>query len=172
MEKFDLYDCKRNKIEKTISRGEKCPHGTFRLVVHLCIFNEKDEMLIQQRSSNKSSNPNKWDISLGGCVQSGEDSQSAVQRETNEELGLNLDFSQDCPALTISFDTGFDDIFIKKADIKLSDVTFKDNEVQNVKWASKQEILTFLKSGKFIKYKPSFIELLFDLNKSSGTFEN
>ena len=49
MEKWDLYDQHRYKIEKQITRGDEMNADEFHLVVHVCIFNSKGEMLIQQR---------------------------------------------------------------------------------------------------------------------------
>ncbi|WP_338067591.1 hypothetical protein [Oceanobacillus picturae] len=53
MEKWDLFDKHRNKIEKQITRGDEMTPAEFHLVVHVCIFNPKGEMLIQQRQPFK-----------------------------------------------------------------------------------------------------------------------
>ena len=90
MEKFDLYDENRNKLNITINRGDKLPENTYRLVVHLIIFNSKGEMLIQQRHPHKKNWPSLWDISVGGCVTAGETSVEAMIRETIEEIGIDL----------------------------------------------------------------------------------
>lgn len=168
MEKWDLYNNNRQLVGKTIERGENCPSDLCRLVIHICIFNKKGEMLIQQRQSTKKSWPNAWDITLGGCVQSGENSQQAAKRELNEELGLDYDFSNERPYMTINFDNGFDDFYLIEKDVSLNEVTFKDNEVQAVKWASMKEILKMIESKNFIGYYPSFITALFEMRKARG----
>ena len=71
MEIFDLYDCARRPLGRTMIRGTQTPPGCYRLVVHVCIFNSKGEMLIQQRQSFKDGWPNMWDITVGGSVISG-----------------------------------------------------------------------------------------------------
>lgn len=53
MELWDLYDINRNKIGKTIQRGELLSPGEYHLVVHVCLFNSQGEMLIQQRQPFK-----------------------------------------------------------------------------------------------------------------------
>ncbi|WP_238600112.1 hypothetical protein [Lysinibacillus tabacifolii] len=53
MEKWDLYDKHRNKIAKQITRRDEMVSDEFHLVVHVCIFNSKGEMLIQQRQPFK-----------------------------------------------------------------------------------------------------------------------
>jgi len=51
MERWDLYTQDREKTGKTMVRGDKTPEGFFHLQVHVCIFNTRGEMLIQQRQS-------------------------------------------------------------------------------------------------------------------------
>ena len=53
MEIWDLYTKDRIKTEETMVRGEKITKGFYRLVVHVCIFNSRGEMLIQQRQPFK-----------------------------------------------------------------------------------------------------------------------
>lgn len=50
MEQWDLYDLDRQKIGE-IERGQPLSPEDCRLVVHVCIFNKKGEMLIQQRAN-------------------------------------------------------------------------------------------------------------------------
>ena len=163
MEKWNLYDEDRQITTNIIERGQKCPGKLCRLTVHVCIFNEKGEMLIQQRSKTKKSKPNMWDLTLGGCVQAGETSKQAVQRELLEELGVKYDFSDERAYFTINFDNGFDDYYLIEKNISLKKIKFIDEEVQNVKWASEKEILMMLGNGEFIEYYPSLISLLFEM---------
>lgn len=173
MEKFDLYDCQRQKLNKTLERNETVPEGCGRLVIHICIFNSNGEMLIQQRSNTKKTNPNIWDITVGGCVQSGETSWQAAQRELSEELGIQHDFSNTLAYLTLNFIGGFDDYFLIKKDINIKkDVRFTDNEVSQVKWASQSEILQMIENKTFIPYHPHLISLMFDMYKTDyGAFQ-
>jgi len=99
MELWDIYDADRNKTGRTMERGP-VPEGDYHLVVHVCIFNSKGEMLIQQRQSYKEGWPNLWDISVGGSAVKGDSSQSAAEREVKEELGLNIAVATNCPATT------------------------------------------------------------------------
>ena len=168
MEIWDLYDENRQKTNKTIRRGENCPNGLCRLVVHVCIFNKKGEMLIQQRHSTKKSWPNAWDITLGGCAVKGETSKQAIERELCEELGIKHDFSSERAYLTINFDNGFDDFYLIEKEVDLKDVKFVDGEVQNMKWATKDEILQKIKDEAFIGYYPSFINALFEMRAKRG----
>lgn len=57
-------------------------------VVHVLVFNEKRELLLQKRSQNKDVAPGKWDTSVGGHVGIGEDLLLSCRREMSEELGI------------------------------------------------------------------------------------
>lgn len=58
-------------------------------VVHVLVFNNKGELLLQKRSQNKDVAPGKWDTSIGGHVNPGEDILDAAKREMEEELGIS-----------------------------------------------------------------------------------
>ncbi|MDO5714548.1 MAG: NUDIX domain-containing protein [Tissierellia bacterium] len=169
MEHWDLYDKNRIKMGKPLRRGKRLPKGRYRLVVHVCIFNSKDEMLIQQRQPFDHSWGNLWDFSAGGSASSGNTSQKAIERELYEELGIRLSFKGKRPSLTVPFEELFDDIYIMEKEIKLEELKLDPKEVQDVKWASLSEILKMIDKGTFIPYHKSLIELLFAMRKHPGT---
>ncbi|MCL1631975.1 NUDIX domain-containing protein [Sporolactobacillus sp. CPB3-1] len=149
-----------------MERGSKFDKGDYHLVVHVCIFNSKNEMLIQQRQPWKKGWPNMWDVSVGGSALSGETSKKAAERETFEEIGYKIDLSNERPFFTINFDEGFDDYYLVKREIDIKDLKLQDEEVQSVKWANKNEILQQVDEGNFIDYW--FIALLFDMRHHRG----
>lgn len=162
MEHWDLYDIDRKKTGRTIARGAAFKAGDYHLAVHICLFNTKGEMLIQQRQPFKDGWPNRWDLSAAGSALKGETSQAAAQRELWEELGLAYDFQNFRPQLTVNFDEGFDDIYILVKDVVLEALTLQPEEVQCVRWASAEEIIAMISSGAFIPYYPSLVQLIFD----------
>jgi isopentenyldiphosphate isomerase len=144
-------------------RGADFEEGAYHLVVHVCIFNSKGEMLIQQRQPFKAGWPNMWDITVGGSATEGDSSQTAAERELFEEIGCRIDLGNVRPHLTIQFEVGFDDYYLIEKDIELDKLQLQYEEVQQVKWASKEEILQMLDSGEFIPYYRNLLELLFDM---------
>ena len=158
-----MYDKDRNKKGYTMVRGEKIQPGDYLLVVHVCIFNAKGEMLIQQRQPFKDSWQNMWDLTVGGSATSGDTSQMAAQRELQEELGIHIDFREARPYFTNHFEYGFDDIYFLEQDLDLSTLQLQYEEVQAVKWASKEQIIKMIRSGEFIPYYESLITYIFDL---------
>ncbi len=166
VEIWDIYDWNRIKTGKTMLRGSEFENGALHLVVHLCIFNEKRQMLIQQRQKNKVGFPNYWDVSVGGSALAGETPQEAIMRECAEELGIGFDLKNQRPHFTVNFDHGFDDTFlilVKDFDLQL--LNLQEEEVQDVKWANREDILQMMDQGSFVPYHKSKIELCFDMVK-------
>ena len=168
MEQWNLYDLDRIPTGEIHERGKPMPAGRYHMVVHVVIFNAKGEMLIQQRQPFKEGWPNLWDITVGGSAVAGDNSRTAAQRETLEEIGLAIDLTDALPKLTIPFDVGFDDIYTLVMDVDLTALTLQESEVQAVRWASEAEVLQMLEDGRFIPYHRAFIELLFALRDSRG----
>lgn len=170
MELFDLYTKDRLLMNKTMCRGNPIPAGCYRMVVHVCIFNSNGEMLIQQRQPFKSGWSNMWDISCGGGAVSGEDSQTAAEREMSEELGVTISLENIRPVLTIHYDEGFNDIYVITKNLRFDEIRLQPEEVKAVKWVSEGEILAMIDSGKFIPYHKNLIGLLFFMRNHRGTF--
>ena len=161
MELFDLYTKDRVKNGRTMVRGEPVPEGCYRIVVHICIFDSEGRMLIQQRQPFKHGWSNMWDITVGGSAVAGDDSLSAAERETREELGLEIDLTDVRPTMTIHFEHGFDDYYVLTQQLDLKTLRLQPEEVQAVRWATREEVLQMIDDGRFIPYEKSQIELLF-----------
>ena len=171
MEKWDLYTLDRVKTNRVITRGDDIPKNLYHLVVHVCIFNAKNQMLIQQRQTFKKGWPNMWDVTVGGSAMIGENSRQAAMREVAEELGLKIDLENTSPVITKYFSEGFDDIYILEKEIDISDLKLQYEEVQAVKWAGIEEILDMIGLKKFIPYDESFIHFLFHLHQANSLYQ-
>ena len=168
MELWDLYDKNRKLTEHTMVRGDEMQPDTYHLVIHVVIFNSKNQMLIQKRKYDKVINPDIWDISVGGSVTAGETSQQGAMRETEEELGLSIDLHNQPPHLSITFERGYDDIYIVNREADLAALVVPNEEVSDVKWASIEEIYQMIDDKTFISYRKSLIQLLFDMRYQYG----
>ena len=170
-ELWDLLDKDRLPTGKTLERGQIMADGEYHTVVHVCIFNGYGEMLIQKRQPFKEGWPGLWDLSVGGSAISGDDSQKAAERETYEELGLNINLYGIRPSLTINFKTGFDDIYLLEMDIDTDSLNLQYEEVEKTAWASKDKILEMINQGSFIPYHRSLITLLFEMRGKCGAID-
>lgn len=167
MEKWDIYDKNRQRQSGFKIRGESFLEGERHLVVHVCIFNDKDEMLIQKRTDCKEIWPGYWDVSVGGSALAGEDTLGAAKRETLEELGIEIYPQRDYPQFTVNFDEGFDDIFLIEAgDLKLEDLSLQADEVSDAMWASEDKVMSLIDSGDFIPWHKPIIRMCFGLRNA------
>ncbi len=164
---WDLYDEHGLPTGETHIRGEKIPAGRYHYVVHLCIFNDDGQMLIQQRQPFKKGWANLWDISVGGSACQGESNREGLARECLEELGLELDFGRIEPSVTVRGPDYFDEYYIVHASPRLESLILQVEEVQAVNWAELHEIETLHAEGRFIPYSLSFLGYLFELGTGS-----
>ncbi len=77
---------------EVLSRDEIHKRGLWHRAIVVAIVNEKNEILLQQRSEKKEKNAGMWDISVAGHISAGQDSLSAVAREINEEVSVLLGY--------------------------------------------------------------------------------
>ena len=169
MELWDVYDMNRSKTGQTAVRGEGLPEGGYHLVVHVCILGSDGRMLIQQRQPFKHGFSGLWDVSAGGSALSGETSAQAAVREAFEEIGVKLELNGVRPHYSVTFDEGFDDWYVVKADPDITKLKLQYEEVRAVRWASEEEVLAMIDSGAFIPYFKGYISTIFHTADQYGT---
>jgi isopentenyldiphosphate isomerase len=167
---IDLYNADRLLTGGTARRGDPLDEGTYRMVVHVCVFNSRGEMLIQKRADDIVRWPGYWDVSVGGGASAGDDSRSAAKRETLEELGLHIDFSDRRPVITVNFHDGFDDFYTIELDCDVNGLELQKEEVADARWATKEEIEAMIDDGSFIPYQKDLIGYLFFAREGRGTW--
>ncbi|GAB4173587.1 MAG: NUDIX domain-containing protein [Geothermobacteraceae bacterium] len=85
---FDIVD-EEDRVIGQAPRS-KC-HGNPNLihrVAHVLVFDSRDRLLLQKRHPRKDIQPDKWDTSVGGHLEPGENYLDAARREMAEELGI------------------------------------------------------------------------------------
>ena len=168
MELVDLYDENRIPLGKTAERYAPKGPGEYRLVVHVCAFDHHGRLLIQRRSGEKANWPDRWDVSIGGGVDTGETSRQAAEREFLEELGYPLDLGNRRASVTVNFEGGFDDFFILQVDLDLSTLTLQREEVSEVRYVTEEEAEALRLEGSFIPYPDGFLKFLFAMRDTFG----
>jgi isopentenyldiphosphate isomerase len=126
-------------------------------IVHVLIFNDKEEMALQKRSKNVSWCPRHWSTPVGGHVQSGETFEQAAKREYQEELGISSE---------IRF--AFKDTYNDNRGLKKFLVTFKTtyngpftidkNDVEEIRFFTLDQIRQMIATGE--KFHPELLFLL------------
>jgi isopentenyldiphosphate isomerase len=169
MEIWDLYDVDRNLADKKMIRGERTPEGYYRLVVGICIFNSRGEMLVQKRQPFKKGWSGLWDISVGGAAVEGETNRVAAEREVREELGLDISLANIAPKVSFTFPTVFADFYLLNMDVDLGALTLQYEEVERVAWATREEIHEMIDRKEFIPYEKSIIDMMFYFRNHKDT---
>ena len=171
METFDIYTEDRIKTGEIAVRGQNLEYGTYKMIIHVCVINSNNEMIIQKRHKEKKVWGDKWDISVAGGAIAGETSRQAATRETLEEIGLKANIENIRPRFTLNFEGGFDDFYIINSDVNLNELRLQEEEVSEVKLADKNEILSMIKNGEFIPYHPSIVEMIFNFNLTNDIYK-
>ncbi len=87
----EIFDVVNDADEVVGQASRDDVHGNPSLihrVAHVLVFNTRGELFLQHRAEDKDVQPDKWDTSVGGHVDAGEDYAQAARREMREELGL------------------------------------------------------------------------------------
>lgn len=149
-EYFDVLKSSGEYTNEIASREECHKKGLYhKAVVVIILSTDNTKILLQKRSAHKKLWPNLWDITAGGHVLSGELGYEAVIRETKEEIGIDikkeeLEFIGVTTSETIKGDIinrHFNEYFIVHKNVDINDVILQEEEVQDIKWVSKEEIM-------------------------------
>lgn len=149
MELIDILDENGKPTGKVADRKTIHQQGFWHTHVGVWIMNKNGELLLQKRSAQKESNPNKWSRT-GGHADCGETPLQAIQRETEEEVGVKIPFEKFELIKTekeerISKESGkcvrnFAYNYFALVDYKLDEYTMQKEEVSDLKYFSIEEI--------------------------------
>ena len=158
MEFWDIYDENKQLTGRKMKRNDWClKEGEYHLTVLGVIARPDGTFLITKRVMTKVWAPGWWEVS-GGGVQAGESSEEAVRREVKEETGLDVRNAEGGYAFTykrVNPDEGdnyFVDVYRFVMDIDEKDVSFQEAEIDGHMFATREQIESFAKEGKFLHY--------------------
>ena len=158
MEFWDIYDENKQLTGRKMKRNDWClKEGEYHLTVLGVIARPDGTFLITKRVMTKALAPGWWEVS-GGGVQAGESSEEAVRREVKEETGLDVRNAEGGYAFTykrVNPDEGdnyFVDVYRFVMDIDEKDVSFQEAEIDGHMFATREQIESFAKEGKFLHY--------------------
>lgn len=180
MELIDVLNENGVKTGKIASRDEVHQKGLWHRAIVVAIINEKNEILLQQRSANKEKNANMWDISAAGHISAGQDSLMAATREINEEVSVNLGFNVEVKEFRFMYsfrkeekfsesfiERQFYDFFIlRQKGLNKESIKFQKSELQDVKFVTITELNELRKTDKLVKRDEVYdvlVEYLFRL---------
>ena len=150
---LEVYSTEGTKTGQKKSKSEIHRKGLFHSTVHVWIFTEEGNILIQKRSKKKELNPGVWDVSVAGHIKFNENIKKAAKRETLEETGININ-TKDLLKIGIyrsinihptAIDKEFFHTYILKIDKNSIDLDYKNNEVDDLKFISIEEMESLIK---------------------------
>ena len=148
-EKIDVLN-ELGEFTGKVETREKCHElGLWHRAVYGFVFNKNGDVLLQKRSANKKLWPNLWDVTAGGHVLAGEFGLQAIIREIKEELNINVNENEAkyLVGSTSINEKGnivnkhFNEAYIITKNIDISQIKLQKEEVSDIKWFTKKEIL-------------------------------
>lgn len=141
-ERIDILNAEGAFTGKTAMKSEAHRKGWYHASVHVWIYTDDGEVLLQQRAFDKDTFPGYWDVSVAGHIGAGETALSSGQREVLEEIGLDL-LPEDLRFQFRTYsefrhgpellDREFHDVFLAKLKLPLSDLQKQESEVADIK---------------------------------------
>lgn len=139
MTKIIIVD-ENNEIIGSKERFEVCLPDIYR-ATGLWITNSKGEILLAQRSFNKSHDPGKWGPAVSGTVEEGETYEENIQKEAREELGVSdLELVEGPVTRKRGVHDRFSQWFFAELDQDIADFRIQKDEVEQIKWFTRQEL--------------------------------
>lgn len=114
----------------------------------LWVQNSKGDILLAQRSFDKNNDPGKWGPAVAGTIEEGETYESNIIKEAEEEIGLKgCRFEKSFKKKNFGKHRHFTQWFFAVVDKKIEDFTVQKEEVENIKWFAKDELMQELDSA-------------------------
>lgn len=152
---IDVLDEFGIRTGESLTREQIHKLGKIHRAVHLYLFDESNNLLLQRRSNKTDHYPGMLSISLTGHVDAGEHSMAALKREIKEELNFDaslmkieflFSFRQDAFLSTSYTDRQFNDVYACWHKFKVDDILFDSNDISDVKLVSFLEFKTMVES--------------------------
>lgn len=168
MEYIDILNQKGELTGETKTKEQIHIDGDWHRAVHIWIINSKNEVLMQRRAKTKINYPDMWDISVAGHISAGESSLVSALREIEEEIGVtvlgsDLELIGELTSESIQnkgtyIDKEYNDIYLVRKDIELSEMTKQDEEVDDLKYIQVDDLKKWIneKNPELVDHEEEF----------------
>jgi isopentenyldiphosphate isomerase len=159
-ELIDILDANGNPTGTSELKSKAHRLGLFHATVHIWMYTNTGEILLQQRGQNKDTYPLLWDVSVAGHIGAGEKEELAAIREIKEEIGLTIQEealekigvykSMQKHHVTL-MDNEFHHTYLCELKVPLSHLKKQESEVANIKLLALVDFERELDSDKLAK---------------------
>ena len=148
-EKLDVLN-ERGEFTGAVATREEChKKGLWHRAVYGFVIDKNSNEKKKKRSSNKKLWPNKWDVTVGGHVRSGEFGRQALIRECKEELNLEVKDSEIKYLIssTLTYNKNgyinnhYDECYLITKDVDISKLKLQESEVSEIKYFKIEELI-------------------------------
>lgn len=174
MEYLDIYDEEGKKIGVK-PRQDVHKDGDWHKVAYVFVVNDKGEVILQRRSKEKESAPNKWEVSASGHLSAGDTDIEGAIRELEEELGIKATEDELQYLFTIKEQRFKTDrktshisiIYILFKNIDIQDLVLQKEEVSDAKYVYYKDLEKMITEGRsdLISHDEIYAALLKELHK-------
>lgn len=172
-ELIDVLDENGILTGEVLPRSEVHKRGLWHRSIAVAIVNEKNEILLQQRSATKEKNAGMWDISVAGHISSGHDALSTAAREINEEVSVLLGYRTEIKDFRYMYcfrkeqkfsedfiERQFYDFFIlRTSGVDDKTLYFQKEEVQAVKFVNLSTLQNMIENHELVE-RPEIYTIL------------
>ncbi len=164
-ERIILVDENDNIVDDVL-RNEKKDEDIHR-VSALWATNSQWEILLAKRHMSKKSHPWLWWPAVAGTNAVWETYESNIYKEAEEEIGItDIPFQKNIKIERFDAKTKhFIQWFNVQVDMTISEFRLQENEVEEVRWWSKEDLEKEIKENPelFLKSMPRYLEMFADL---------
>lgn len=135
----------------------------------LWITNSKGDILLAKRSFKKKQHPGKWGPAVAGTVDEGETYEQNMIKEAEEEIGLKGASFQKGPKVRVSGEFNyFTQWYFFQTDQPLSAFTIQEEEVEEIRWFSRKELLRELSDNpqEFLESTAKWVKAFENIDKT------
>lgn len=120
-------------------------------VINAFVVNDEGKLWIPRRAPNKRLFPNGLDMSVGGHVEAGEGYEPTFRRETQEELGIDIDTVPWKDLGTLTPHQGAN-AFMHVYEIRLNEVpNYNPDDFTEYFWLTPRELIERINAGEYAK---------------------
>ncbi len=148
--------------------------GLFHASVHIWLYTQNGEVLLQKRADGKDTYPGLWDVSVAGHISTNESPKTSAIREISEEIGITIDskellfignyIAKKIPTPSI-FDNEFHHIYITQLKTPMTSLQLQQEEVSDIALIKLDELVDILKdterSKEYVPHDKKYFEMIF-----------